>query len=509
MKHYDAIVIGAGHNGLTCACYLAKSGMSVLVVERNAEIGGMTGTRELVAPGYHTDIHATGYQLANLSSAPDELRLADFGLEFIAPNTCLSKAFDDHSCLSIMANIEDTCTSIAQYSQRDADTWASLITDYLAQKDALKRTLESPPRSPAETLAQLEGQPEGPSFIRFRSQTVRSWATETFASEQMRALIADFAAHAGFAPDDAGGAEFAYLYLSVIQDTGNKAVKGGMGRLPAALRACLEHLGGEVRIGAPVSQIRVENGTATGVRLADGSVISGGCVVSSAHPRHLILEMLSETALPAHVVNEMKRYELGTSQMGIYLALSAPVTYAAGDAAFAALQIQVMPNTVDELAQAFCDIRANRLPERPSVFVVNEASTDPSRVPVGKSSLKVIVVTVPYQIDWSTARTSYAQFVIDQLAAGPLPDLKQKIIATAVMSPTDYEADVISAVRGTVTHGAMVAYQQGAMRPTLAMGQYRGPVGNLYLCGAGNHPGPGVSMMPGRNAAQVVLGGLS
>jgi phytoene dehydrogenase-like protein len=508
MKRYDAIVIGAGHNGLTCACYLAKSGMSVLVVERNTEIGGMTSTRELVLPGFHTDIHASGYQLANLSSAPDELRLADFGLDLIRPDVSLSKAFADHSCLAIMANIKDTHASIAQYSRRDADTWEALFADYLSHKDALKRDLESRPRSSGAILTKLESEPGGAPLIRFRTQSVRSWAGETFESEQMRCLMADFAAHAGLAPDDAGGAEFAYLFLSVIQDAGNRAVKGGMGRLPAALHECLEQHGGAIRTSAPVAQIRVENGTAIGVLLTDGSLIPGGCVVSSAHPQHLILELLSEAGLEKRIVDDIKKYEHDGSLMGIYIALSGPVTFAAGEAASRAMQVQVMPDTMDELAQAFCDLRANRLPERPSAVVVNEASADPGRVPEGKSSLKVILTTVPYEIDWRAARTGYAQSVIDQLAAGPIPDLKEKIITTVIMSPADYEADLVSAIRGTSAHGAMVPYQQGAMRPIFAMGQYRGPVGNLYLCGAGSHPGPGVSMMPGRNAAQVVLGDL-
>lgn len=328
---------------------------------------------------------------------------------------------------------------------------------------------------------------------------------ETFESEQMRGLMADFAAHLGFAPDDAGGAEFAWLFLSVIQDAGNRAVRGGMGQLPAALAACFEQHGGEIRTNAPVAQVAVTNGTVSGVRLADGTVIAAPIVASSAHPRHLVLDLLAEADLAAPVVNAMERYELGSAQMGIYVALSAPVTYAAGSEAADAMQVQVMPDTIDDLAQAFVDVRANRLPERPSVFIVNEASADPSRVPPGNSSLKIILTTVPSKIDWTANRSTYAQAIIDQLVAGPIPDLEEKVIDSAIMSPTDYAADVISAVDGTVGHGSLVDYQRGAMRPTWAMGRYRGPVDGLFLCGSGSHPGPGVSLMPGRNAARTIL----
>jgi len=506
MKLYDVIVIGAGHNGLTCACYLAKSGMSVLVVEGGTEIGGMTTTREQVHPGFYSDIHASGYQLANLSFAPEELELAKFGLELIRPKVAFGKAFADQTCLCIMADIEDTCASIAQYSQRDADTWRDLFSAYLAEKDDLQRGLQSTPVTESEALEKLEGATGGAESIRFRSQSVRSWASETFESDQMRALMADFAAHAGCTPDSAGGAQFAYLFLSVIQDAGNNAVKGGMGNLPKALSACLDHEGGEIRVNAQVDQICVQGDGVSGVRLSDGSVLSTKMVVSSVHPRHLVLDLLSDADLDARLVDDMQKYELGDAQMGLYIALSSPVNYAAGSAASEALQVQVMPDTLDALAQAFCDVRANRLPEHPSVFIVNEATADPARVPEEKSLIKVILTTVPYGIDWDECREDYAQTVIDQLAAGPIPDLKDKILAVSIMSPADYEADCRSALRGTVGHGAMVGYQLGAMRPTLDMGKYRGPVGGLFLCGAGSHPGPGVSMMPGRNAAQVMLG---
>jgi phytoene dehydrogenase-like protein len=321
----------------------------------------------------------------------------------------------------------------------------------------------------------------------------------------MRDLMADFAAHAGFSPDDAGGAAFAFLFLSVIQDTGNRMVKGGMGQLPAALAACLRHHGGEVRTGAPVSRIMVEEGAAVGVVLDDGEQVRAGCVVSNAHPIHLILHLLRDAGLDKEIVNAIDDYEPGVSQMGIYLALSGPVTYLAGEDAATATQVHLMPPNTDALAEVFRQIRSDQLPEQPSLFIVNEATLEPSRVPPGKSSLKIILTTVPYAVDWAMERERYAHEVLDQIAETYIPDLKDKLIGSAIMSPVDYEHDLASAIQGTVTHGAMPLYQQGAMRPMLQLGQYRGPVERLYLCGAGSHPGPGVSMMPGRNAARVIL----
>jgi len=508
MTHYDAVIIGAGHNGLTCACYLTRGGLRVLVVEGKDRIGGMTSTEEMVLPGFHTDVHASGYQLANLSSAATALDLADFGLTLIRPEVSLAKVLPDNRCLSIKSTVDATCASIAAFSARDADAWRSLFSDYLAGKAALCHGLESAPPLPGAILTQLEHAPDAQERIRFREQSVRTWAAETFESDAMRDLMADFAAHAGFAPDDAGGAAFAFLFLAVIQDEGNRAVQGGMGRLPAALATCLQYHGGEIRTSAVVTQISVENGTATGVRLADGAFIPARYVISSAHPRHLVLQLLSEAALDATLLTAMERYEIGVSQMGIYLALDAPVTYAAGNEAAEATQVHLMPATVDGLAEAFRAIRAAQLPEEPALFVVNEAVIDPSRVPAGKSSLKIILTGVPYAVDWGSAGQPFAQQVIDQIARDFIPDLAEKVIGSVIMTPVDFEVDLASALQGTVTHGAMPPYQQGAMRPILQLGQYRGPVTGLYLCGAGSHPGPGVSMMPGRNAAQALLSDL-
>ena len=509
MAYYDVVVIGAGHNGLTCACYLAKAGLRVLVVEARPTIGGMTSTRELACPGFHTDVHASGYQLANLSSAAAELGLADFGLELVRPSVSLSKVFADNRCLAIHASLDATCASIAKFSPRDADTWRSLFAGYLSTREQLRQELESPPLDPGAVLGSLGQAPDGQRRVRFRYQSVRSWTRETFESESMRDLMADFAGHAGFAPDDAGGASFSLLFLSVIQDAGNRGVKGGMGRLPAALGRCLACHGGEVRTGAPVRRVMVRDGTATGVELADGTRVDSGCVASSAHPHELIRRLLGDAELDHGLVDDIERYELGVSQMGIYLALSTPVTYLAGTEAATATQTHLMPPTTDGLVEAFRAIRDEQLPDVPSLFVVNEAELDPSRVPAGRSSLKIVLTTVPYAVDWQRQRTRFAEAVIDQIDRHHIPDLKEKIIGMAVMSPADYEADVASAVHGTVTHGAMTLYQQGAMRPTLQLGQYRGPVRGLYLCGAGSHPGPGVSMMPGRNAARVILGDLA
>src|SRR5262245_4249917 len=232
---YDAIVIGAGHNGLTCACYLAKAGLKVLVLERYHAIGGMTLTEELTLPGFWSDVHASGYQLAQLSPVPGELELAQHGLEVIEPHWVYAHAFSDGRGLAVSRDLEQTIAALARYSPKDAQTWRGLFTRYLASKPQIVASFFSSPPSIADRAAALERTPGGMDEYRFGLQSMRSWCDETFEAEEIKCLFGAFSLFMGHAPDDAGGAELAYLFGAVLQDTGNNLVRGGMGNVARAL----------------------------------------------------------------------------------------------------------------------------------------------------------------------------------------------------------------------------------------------------------------------------------
>ena len=152
---YDAIVIGSGHNGLTCACYLAKAGLKVVVLEKYHSIGGMTNTEEVTLPGFHSDTHAICIQFANFSPVPDELGLTKHGYELLQPDPCWSHAFPDGRAITVHRDLDQTCQSIARHSQKDAETWRRLYQSFLEQKDAICASFNSPPPSFAEQAAQL------------------------------------------------------------------------------------------------------------------------------------------------------------------------------------------------------------------------------------------------------------------------------------------------------------------------------------------------------------------
>jgi phytoene dehydrogenase-like protein len=517
---HEAIVIGAGHNGLTCACYLAKAGLRVLVLEANEDIGGLTITREITLPGFHSDLHAFGYQFANLSFAPDELGLDRYGLELLTPEITFAHAFSDGRTVHMHTNLEQTCASIASHSTHDASQWRVLFHQWLAAKDAIRAALNSPPRPLSEHIAQLEHAPGGMDEYRFEMQTLRAWTKQWFERETIRLFLGAFSLHTNVAPDQVGGGQLAWMFDSVIQDYGNKVVQGGMINVANALARCLQDHGGQIRTNARVSKILVEQGKAVGVRLTNGEETAvNRLVASNVDPRTLMLDLLGRSVVGENIARKIEVYEWGDSVMVIYLALSGSLEFKAGEETARACYVHCTPPSLEYVAQMFVEVRAGLLPAQPVMVICNDYTADPSRVPPGKGLIKILVKCVPYEIrgdpngrivarEWDAAKEPYADHVIDLLSEHYIPNLKTRILKRVVHSPVDQERMVSSAVHGTEMQGAFLPYQSGAMRPIPELAQYRAPIANVYLCGSGSHPGPGVSFMPGRNAAQVIFDDL-
>jgi beta-carotene ketolase (CrtO type) len=471
-------------------------------------------------PRFKSDLHAFGYQFANLSPAPRELDLARYGFALLRPDPSYSHVFPDGGFISVCTDIEQTCATIARYSRRDAQTWRTLFGRYLAEKEAIAAALNAPLASLAEEAAQAERARGGWDAYRFRLQSLRSWCDETFETDEAKMLVATFGLHIGTAPDDAGGAELAWLFASVIQDLGNNQVKGGMHNLALALAAALKAHGGAVRTGARVDRIVVERGRAVAVRLVDGEEIGIGRLVASAvDPAQSVLRFLGEAVVGPDITRKMQRYEWGDSVMPVYLVLDSPVEFKAGPLAARSAYVHPTPATLDYPAQVYVECRAGLLSARPFALVANATAADTGRVPPGKALMKLVVQPVPYVIkgdvagtitarEWSVVKDQYANRVIDLLTETYIPDLKRKILKRVVHSPLDIERMFPSAVHGTITHGAFQLYQSGPLRPIPELGHYRSPVANVYLCASGSQPGGGVSMAPGRNAAQVIYADL-
>lgn len=518
-RAYDAIIIGAGHNGLTCACYLARAGLSVLVLEAYHTVGGMTVTEEITLPGFRSDLHASGYQLANLSPVPRELDLLD-RYALIEPEYSFSHAFPDGGIVSVHRDVERTVASIARYSARDAEVWRTLMARFLAEKDQITSGMFSSPPPFAAAAENAAASPEGMEAYRFGMQSLRSWASETFESDVAKTLFGSFATFLGASPDDAGGAELAWLFASVLQNAGNKLVKGGMHEVTLALADDLRAHGGEVRTNARVERILGDRKRATGVRLTTGDEFRATRVIASnVDPAHLVRDLLGAEMAGQPIVDRMVHYEWGDAVLVMFVALDGPVTYKAGDAARQSAHVHLSEPSLDYLARVYLECRGGLLPAAPMIVSWNDSAIDPSRAPPGKALMKFVVLNVPYEITgdatgrvegrtWEEAREPYADHLVDLITTNYIPDLKAKILKRVVHSPVDIARRITSAVRGTLAHGAFLPYQRGALRPIPELGEYRSPVPNVYLCGSGSHPGPGVSMAPGRNAARCMLAEL-
>lgn len=520
---YDAIIIGAGHNGLTCACYLARAGLRTLVLDQYHTVGGMATTEEVTLPGFRSDMHAFGFQFANLSPVPGELGLANFGLELIRPEINYSHVFPDGGIISMHRDVEDTVASISRYSRKDGETWRQLAGDFVRAKESVAAWMNSPPDSLLKETEQFVRLPNGMDEYRAGLQSVRSWGNEHFEREETRLFIGAWACHVGLAPDDVGGGHMAWLFASLIQDLGNRAVKGGMHHLPLALAGYLRSQKGEIRTGARVAKILVRDGQATGVRLTSGEVIgisAKGVIASNADPRQLIVDLLGEEHAGGDLVAKMRRFEWGDAYMVIYLALDAPVTYGAGPDAEAGAYVHATAPSLEYLARIYTECRSGQLPAYPFVVMLNDSTIDPSRCPAGRAVMKLLVHNVPYEISgdatgkirgrsWDEVKEPYADYLIDYLTDAYAPTLKRNILKRVVHSPVDMERLMVSAVHGTVTHGAILPYQIGSQRPLPELAQYRAPIPNVYLCGSGSHPGGGITMAPGRNAARAILSDMS
>lgn len=531
---YDAIVIGAGHNGLTCACYLARYGLKVLVIEKYHSIGGMTITEEITLPGFLSDVHAFGYQLANLSPVPIELNLGNYGFELIKPEISYSHIFPDGGYITMYRDILKTVKSIEKYSNKDAKTWTKLFETYKKEKKDIISSINSSPQLLSSQIKKMEKSVSEKILLnKFRSniQSMRSWGNEYFESEEIRVLFGTFAAFVGLSPDDAGGGSFSYLFSSIIQDEGNNIVRGGFINLPLALAKYLKTNGGSIITNSGVEKIIIKNGRAIGVRLENGKIIGVKKVVaSSTNPYTLIINHIGEENIDPIIVKQIKKIEWGDSIFAIYIALESPIKSKTNSKVTYSPQLHLSPPSVEYLSKIFYECRSGKLPSEPLPIMSNDSMVDESRTPKGKHLLKFLVLSVPYKVEhylnndkknerniyladtknWSDFKEKYADSILTMIAENYLPNLKKETIKRVVFSPLDFENRPTNTRFGTLSCGAVTPYQLSNMRPIPELSNYKIPsIQNVYLCGSGSHPGPGVSMAPGRNAAHVILSDIN
>ncbi len=518
---YDTVVVGAGHNGLICACYLAKAGRKVLVLERRNVVGGAVCTEEIV-PGYKFDVGSSAHIMFKSTTIMEELGLAAHGLEYFEmdPWAFYPVPGTDQN-ITFYRDVERTCASIAAVSPRDADAYRAFIARYRELNEGIWEAFLKPP---------TPGGIFGTIFKRnlFNAKSRKLWSgmdttrqlmspygrliEETFESEALRTALFWLAAQSGPPPDEIATGDLVG-WQAMIHKSGAWRAKGGSGALTQALARCLVSLGGEVRTNAPVERIASGNGARFAVRAA-GETFAAKNVVAACHVQTTFLDLLDPALVPAELRHRVNHLRVGNGfGMIVRHAVRELPRYHAGQAVDARgvspchSSLQLLCPSRAYLRDAYLDHARGRPPEKPAVLAMTFSALDPSLAPAGKHVLFAWAQYHPYELsngeNWDAIAEREADKIYD-VVCQYAPNMRGALIDRYVQTPLEIERK-LGLRRANVMHLEMSLDQMFMFRPLPELSTYTTPIPGLFLTGASTHPGGGVFGASGRNAARVVL----
>ncbi|MFT3772030.1 MAG: NAD(P)/FAD-dependent oxidoreductase [Minicystis sp.] len=494
----DAIVIGSGPNGLTAAAYLARAGLSVLVLESKDEPGGAVRTRELTLPGYKHDLGAAFFPFGQTSPALLPLDLPGAGLVWRHASIDSAHPAPDGTCASIARDLD---TAVRAFGP-DGDAWRKLATWHAQTRDRLLAALLS--TLPAALPMLRFGPLNLLRLARVALSSGRGYATSLFRTEAARRVIPGLALHTDVGPDDPMGAVVGFMLAVLASSGGFPVPEGGAGALTRALVARITEAGGQLRCGARVEEILVRGGRAAAVRLTSGEEIEATrAIVADVAAPALYLKLLSEAHVPSRIARAMRRFVHGFGTFKMDWALDGPVPWQHEDAARAA--VVHAGDSLDDLARFTREVRAGKLPENPYLVIGQQSLVDPTRAPAGGHTLYAYS-RVPSHLEsgWNRARETFADR-IEARIEGLAPGFKQRIRARAIWTPDDLESLNENLIGGDLSGGSAGIRHQLFFRPVFPYFRYRTPVRALYLGSSYTHPGAGVHGACGANAAGIVL----
>lgn len=511
---YDVVVAGGGHNGLIAACYLAKAGVDVCVVECSEKLGGSVMTSELTAPGFKHDVCSVAHTMiqANPLIQHDELELkSKFGLQYVNPQKMTAAFFDDGSVLEFWTDLDRTCESIAQFSQRDAHNYRRFVETVFQTLDMLVMGMFNVPPGMGSLAAVLDQSPEGRELM--RTQAISSWDVidEWFENDKVKIALARYASEAMTNPFDYGTGFGFYIILPYMYRYGTGIPIGGSGALVEALTRCLDSHGGTYKVSSPIKQFKLSGHEVAGLVLEDGEeILARRGVISTLNAKQVFPHMVPGAKLPAGFERGVQVAKSAAFQpFCVHVALHERLSYKAGDGLDDFFWVEKSHADVEEFAKAFRDLQ-HGYPRRDFAAYVAPQNVDPSRVPDGKHMLHLYAFA-PY--DLKDGGPQKWDQIGQEVADGFLDDLRQlttnldddNIIGRTHMTPLDFERHNRALVKADIGHLGLYAWQLSGNRPVPGWGQYRTPLGKLYLAGASTHPGGGVTGGSGRNVAQVVM----
>jgi phytoene dehydrogenase-like protein len=513
-SRYDCIVIGAGHNGLTCAAYLARAGRSVLVLEAGERPGGAAGTREF-APGFR--VSGCAHLLHLMPDwLPGELRLERHGLR-MAAERMPTLALSEEGALCLPGGAAGAGPGL---SGADARAFPEYARRMRRLAGALRPLLEAvPPRLGSgawrdrlgliglAVKLRLLGRADLRELLRIAGMCVQDLLDEHFESRLLKGALAFDAVLGTNLGPRSPGTVFTLLYRLAAAGGSARSLAqpvGGLGALADALIGAAGAGGAEIRLGAPVRQVIVRDDMATGVVLESGERLEARCVVSSADPTTTFLSLLGAEHLDAGFVRRLTHLRTHGMTAKLHLALDRQPQFTAltGAAPTGRLVWAPSPAAVE---RAFNDAKYGRFSAAPLLEVIVPTAVDPSLAPPGRHVLSAVVQYAPYRLagGWDGQRERFLEAILQTLEAHA-PGLRDSVRAAELLTPPDIEAQF--RISGGHWHHAELALDQFfVVRPVAGAAQYRAPVRGLFLCGAGCHPGGGVMGLAGRNAARQVL----
>ncbi|MBV9050269.1 MAG: NAD(P)/FAD-dependent oxidoreductase [Solirubrobacterales bacterium] len=521
---YDAVLIGAGHNALVCAAYLARAGWSTLVLERAERPGGAVQSAELTRPGYHHDLFATNMNLFLGSPVAAELgpELERHGLRYASSDRPFANVYPSGGALRVLQDVPGTVAELERHDPADAAGWRELDALYERLSPALFSLYGS--RLDARSLARAAvaqipalGASGCRELARLLVSSTRELAETYLHSPEAHALLACWGMHLDFGPDVSGGAMFPFLEAFTDVRTGISVARGGASRLIEALAGLGAERGMELRTGADVARVSVVGGRAVGVELSDGERIEARrAVIAGVTPPILYGRLLAGVPVPRALQSAADRYRFGPGTLMVHLALSRPAEWAAGEDLSQFAYVHIAP-FVDDLADTYAQACAGLLPAEPMLVVGQTSAVDPSRCPPGEGGavLWVQVRALPAQIrgdaagaiearDWPAAAEPYADRVLAKLERYA-PGIGELVLDRAVLTPADLERHDPNLAGGDSIAGSMHLRQNFLFRPFPAVADYETGIDGLLMVGAATWPGAGVNAISGYNVAHKLL----
>ncbi len=508
---YDVIVIGAGSNGLTLACYLAKSGQNVLVLERQPHPGGGVTSKEIV-PGFTTSLHAVNHNWVHNGPIRKDLELEKFGSRYIFPDIIYSHIFSDGRSLTLYRDLESTVAEIAKFSGNDAARYRDWIRENESIFEFITRATFEPPKPFSKLFELLEETPAGMRALKSWLMSIEDVANALFENECVRVWFIVYCGQTVNEPHAKGtGLVPVSNLVNQHRGGGNSLSVGGSQSMTKSMVACLEANGGELQTNCHVSQILTEGNRATGVRLSDGTEIKAKrAIASNSEPQQVFQKMVDKKHLSEEFQEQIRNFQfVNFTIFGIHLALEEnPIYRCEDDAPNQAFNAQIGIDTQDEIRKHFYEISIGEPISEPGYMVLHPTRYDPSIAPQGKH------ITIIWQYGpchpkggdqlWDEIREEYADLCMDVYKRFTKNVTNASVISRLVHTPLDIARENISMVGGDMVSGHTMLDQAGIFRPFHGYPPYRTPINGLYLCGPSTHPRGGCHGANGYNASGAI-----